>query len=162
MRYVLTRFFLSRADNTLEPPSPEFRENPLQSAAPAPDSSPAKPHSSPGPLIIPPVEMPDPTPTSDDPASSEGNHRTVGVWFRTVMTNHSHNRTPRQTPFDASRQSVIPSQTKATLPNEKPSTMSPGRRQKVSAPFSVDTGHGSLTTRPSGRLESPFLNNRLV
>jgi hypothetical protein len=108
-----------------EPPSPESQENPVESGAPPPDSSPAKLHSSAGPQIIPSV---DPKPTSVNPASSKGNRRTVGGWFRKVMTTRSHNRTPRQTPSDASPQSGIPSQT--TLPNEKPSTMAPGRRQK--------------------------------
>jgi hypothetical protein len=135
MRYVVIPSLLPRVDNTLEPPSPESQENPVESGAPPPDSSPAKLHSSAGPQIIPSV---DPKPTSVNPASSKGNRRTVGGWFRKVMTTRSHNRTPRQTPSDASPQSGIPSQT--TLPNEKPSTMAPGRRQKVSVPFPADSG----------------------
>ena len=145
----------------LEPPSPKSRENPLESGAPPPGSCPAKTHSSPGPPIIPCVEMPDPKPTSDNPALSEGNRRTIGEWFRTVMTNHSK-RTPRQPRSEAAPQSCIQSQTKATPPNEEPSTMASGRRQKVSAPFSIDAGHRYLTTRLSGRLEGPLLNHRLV
>ena len=145
----------------LEPPSPESCEISLESGAPPPGSSPAKPHPSPGPLV-PPVGMPDPKPTSDNPASSEGSRRTIGEWFRTGLTKRNHNRTPRQTLSEAPPQSGIPSQTKATPPNEKPSTMSPAQRVKVSVPFSVDTGHGYLTTRLSGRSESPLLNHRLV
>jgi hypothetical protein len=138
MRYVVIPSLLPRIDNTLEPPSPESRENPLESGAPPPDLSPSKLHSSAGPQMIPSVEIPDPKLTSVNPTSSEGNRRSVRGWFRKVMTTRSHNRTPRQTPSDASPQSGIPSQT--TLPNEKPSTMAPGRRQKVSVPFSADTG----------------------
>ena len=40
--------------------------------------------------------------------------------------------------------------------------MAPGKRQAVSVPSSVDTGHGYLTTRLSGRLEGPLLDERLV
>ena len=40
--------------------------------------------------------------------------------------------------------------------------MSPGKRQPVSVPFSIDTGHGFLTARLSGRLEGPLLENRHV
>ena len=90
--------------------------------------------------MIPLVEMPDPKPPSDNPASSEGGRRTIGEWFNTVMTKRSHNRTPRQTSSEAPPQSGIPSQTKVTPSNEKPSTMSPGKRQKVILPFSVDIG----------------------
>jgi hypothetical protein len=156
MRYVAIKSFLPHVNNTLEPPSPASRENSLESGAPPPGSFTAEPHSSPGP----PVEMPDPKPTSDDPASSEGNRRTK--WFRKVMMKRSHNRTPRQTPSDASPQPGIPSQTKITPQNEKPSTMSAGKRLAVSVPFSVDVGHGYLITRLSGRSESPLLNHRLV
>jgi hypothetical protein len=138
MRYVVIPSLLPRVDNTLEPPSPESRENPLESGAPPPDLSPAELHSSAGPPMIPSVEIPDPKPTSVNPASSEGNRRSVGGWFRKVMTTRSHNRTPRQTPSDASPPSGFPSQ--MTLPNEKPSTMAPGRRQKVSVPFFTDMG----------------------
>jgi hypothetical protein len=113
-----------------EPPSPELRENPLESGAPALGSSPGKLHSSPGPPTIPLVDMHDPKTTSENPASPEGNRRTIGDWFRTVMTKRSHKRTPRRTPSNASPQSGVPSQTEAKPPNEKPSTMSPGRRQK--------------------------------
>ena len=136
MRYVVTGSFLSRVNNTLEPPSPESRENHLESGAPASVPPPAKPHSSPGPPI-PSVGMPDPKPIPNNPASSEGNPRTVGRWFKTVMTKRSHNRTTRQTASDASPQSGIPSQTEGTHPNEKPSTMAPGKRQAVSVPFSL-------------------------
>jgi hypothetical protein len=136
MRYVAIRSFLPRVNNTLEPPSPESRENPVEFGAPAPDSSPAKPDSSPGPLMILGVDLPDPKPTSDNPASPEGNRRTIGEWFRTVVTKRSRRRTPRQTPSDVSPQSDIPLQTEVTLPNEKPSTMAPGKRQEVSVPFS--------------------------
>ena len=129
MRYVVIKSFLPRVDNTLEPPSPESHENPLGSGAPAPGSSLAKPHSSPGLPMIPSVKVPNPKPVSGNPASSEGNRRTIGEWFRTVMTKRSHNRS-------APPQSGISSQTKATPPNEKPPTMAPGRRQKVSAPSS--------------------------
>ena len=59
----------------LELPPPASRENSLESSAP-PRSSTAESHSSPGPPMIPSVEMPDPKPTSVDPASSEGNRRT--------------------------------------------------------------------------------------
>jgi hypothetical protein len=81
-----------------------------------------------------------------------------------VMTKRSQNRTALPTPSEAAPQSGIPSQTKATPANEKPSTMSPGRRQKVSAPFkfSIDTGHRYLTTWLSGRLEGLLSNDRLV
>jgi hypothetical protein len=129
---------LSRVNNTLEPPSPELRENSLESGGPAPGSFPDKPHSSPGPPAILSVEIPDQKPTSDNRASSEGHRRSVGEWFRKVMTKRGHNRAPRQTPSEAPPQSGIPSQT--TLPNEKTSTMAPGRRQKVSVPFFVDMG----------------------
>ena len=105
-------------------------------------------------------EIPDPKPTSDGPAS--GNRRSVGGWFRRVMTKRSHHQSPRQTPSEVVLESAFPSQTEATPPNEKSSTMSPGRRQKVSAPFSVDTGHGCLITRLSGRLEGPLSNQRFV
>ena len=132
----MNRSFLYHVDNTLEPPSPESPENPLESGAPAPDPSPAKLLFSPGPPIIPSVEMPDPKPTSDDSASSEGNGRTIGEWFRTVMTGRSHNWTPRQTRSEAPPQSGFPSQMEATPPKEGPSTMSPGKRQAVSIPFS--------------------------
>jgi hypothetical protein len=137
MRYVAISSFLPRVNNTLEPPSPESHEHPVESGSPALDSSPAKPHSSPGPPMIPGVDLPDPKPTSENPASPEGNHRTIGDWFRTVMTKRSHNRTSRQTPSDASPQSGIPSQAEASPPNERPSTMSPAKRQRV-CPFSVD------------------------
>jgi hypothetical protein len=106
--------------------------------------------------------MHDPKTTSVNPASPEGNRRTIGDWFRTVMTKRSHKRTPRRTPSNASPQSGVPSQTEAKPPNEKPSTMSPGRRQKVSVLFPLIQGHGYLTTRLSGRLEGPLLNDRLV
>jgi hypothetical protein len=138
MRYVVIPSLLPRVYNTLEPPSPESRENSLESGAPPPGSSPAKLHSSPGPPMNPSVEIPDPKLTSVNPALSKGNHRAVGGWFRKVTRTRSHNRTPRQTASDASPQSGIPSQT--TLPNEKPSTMAPGRRQKVSGPFFADMG----------------------
>ena len=160
MRYVAIRSFLPLVNNTLEPPSPESLENPLESGVPPPDSSPAKPCSSPGPPVIPPVNIPDPKPTSENLASPGGNRRTIGDWFRTVMTKRSHNRTPRQAPSDASPQSGIPSQTKATPPNEKRSTVAPGRRQAVSVP--LIQGHGYLTTRFSGRLESRRLDHRFV
>jgi hypothetical protein len=110
--------------------------------------------------MILPVDMPDST--SDNPASPEWNRRTVGEWFRTVMTKRSHNRRPRQTPSDAPPQSGVPSQAKTTPSNEKPSMMAPGKRQQVSVPFSVDIGHGYLTTRLSRRSESPPLDHRLV
>ena len=157
------RSFLPRGDAMLEPPSPESRENPLESGAPVPGSSPDKPHSSPSTPMIQSVEMPpDPKSTSDNPTSPERNRRTIGEWFRTIIMKRSHNRPLRQTP-SAPRppESGIPSQTEATPPNEKPS-MSPGRRQKVSVPFSIDTGHGYLTTQLSGRLEGPLPNERLV
>jgi hypothetical protein len=134
MRYVAIRSVLPHVNNTLEPPSPASRKKSLQSGAPPPGSS------SPGPPIIPSVEMPDPKPTSDDPASSEGNRRIIREWFRKVMTKRSHNRTPRRTPSDASPQPGIPSKTKAAPQNEKPSTMSPGKRSAVSVPFSVEEG----------------------
>jgi hypothetical protein len=158
----MIRSLLSRVNNTLEPPSPELRENPLESGGPALGSSRDKPHSSPGPPAIPSVDIPDQKPTSDNPASSQGHRRTVGEWFSKVMTKRSRNQAPRQTPSEAPPESFIPSHTEATSPNEKPSTMSPGRRQKVSALFSVDAGHGYLTTRLSGRLEGPLSNQRLV
>ena len=162
MRYVAIRSFLPRVNNTLEPPSPESLENPLESGAPPPGSSPANPHSSPVPPMIPSVEMHDPKPTSDNPASSEENGRTIGRWFRKVMTKRSPDRTPRQTPSEASPQSGIPSQTKATPPKEKPSTMAPGKRQQVSMPSSDEIGHVYLTTWLSGRLDGPLLDRRLV
>ena len=102
------------------------------------------------PLIL-SVEMPDAKSTSDNPTSSEGNRRTIGKWFRTVMTKRSHNPTPCQMPSDAPPQSGIPSQTKATPQNKQPSMASPSKRQKGSVvPFAVATG-GYLTIRPSGR-----------
>ena len=145
------RSLLPRVNNTLQPPSPESRENPLESGAPAPDSSPAKPHSSPGPPMIPSVEMPDLKPTSDNPAPSARNRRTIGDWFRKATTKRSHNRFSRQTPSEAPPQSGAPSQTKAIPTKEKPSTMAPGKRQAVSVPSSVDTGNEYLTAWPSGR-----------
>ena len=153
---------LPGVNNVLEPPSPESRENPLESSAPALGSSPAELHSSSGPLMNPSVEVPDEKPTSDKPASSEENRRAIGKWFRTVITKRNHNRTPRQTPSEAPHQFDIASRTTATPPNEKPSTMAPGKRQQVSVPSSVPTGHGYLTTRLSGRLEGPLLDERLV
>ena len=111
--------------------------------------------------MIPPVDMPDPK-TSDHPASPEGNYRTIGEWFRTVITKRSHNRTTHQMPSDAPPQSGIPSQTITTPQNEKPSTMAPGKRKEVSIPSSVVTGIGYLTTRLSVRLESSLLDHRLV
>ena len=135
MRYVVIKSLVPRVNNTLKPPSPESRENPLESGAPAPGTSPAKPHSSPGPPIIPCVEMPDRKPTPDNPASSEWNRRSVLGWFRKVMTKRSHHQTAHQTPSEVPSQSGIASQTKATPPNEKPSTMSPGKRQAVSVPL---------------------------
>ena len=161
MRYVEIRSFLPRVNNTFEPPSPELHEHALESDGPAPGSPPGKPHSSPGPPITPSVEMPDPNPISDNPVSSEGNRRTIGEWFRTVMTKRS-NRVPRQPCSEAHPQPGIPAQTKASPSNEKPSIMSPGRRQAVSMPSSVDTGHRYLTTQLSGRLESPLLDHRLL
>ena len=160
MRYVAIRSFVLHVNNTLEPPSPASRENSLESDVPPPDSFTAEPHSSPEPPMIPSVEMPGPKPTFDDRASYEGNRRTK--WFGKVITKRSRNRTPRQTPSDACSQSGIPSQTQATPQDEKPSTMSPGKRLAVSVPFSVDAWHGYLTTRLSGRLESPLLDHRLV
>ena len=160
MRYVAIRSFLSCFNNTLEPPSPESRENHLESGAPPPDSSPAKPHSSSGPPMISSVEMPEPKATSDKLASSKGNRRTVGKWFKTVMTKHSHNRAPRQMPSEVGPQSGIPSQTEAIIPNEKRSTMAPGRRQAVSVP--LIQGPGYLTTRLSGRLGSRQSDHRFV
>ena len=144
---------LPRVNNMLEPPSPESRENPLESGAPLPSSSPTKPHSSSGPPMIPPVEVPDPKSNSGNPASSERNRRTIGGWFRSMTTKHGRNRgpAPRQVPSEAPPQSRIPSGTKATPPKEKPSTMAPGKRQAVSVPSSVDTENGYLTTRLSGR-----------
>ena len=155
------RVFLPRVNNTLEPPSPELREKPLESGAPPPDSSPEQQCTA-APPIMPPIDMPDPRSTSENPTSPEGNRRTIGDWFRTVVTKRSHNRPSRQPPSEAPPQSGIPSQLTTTPPNEKPSTMSPGKRIKVSVPFSVDRGYGCLTTRLSGRLESPLLDPRLV
>ena len=109
--------------------------------------------------MIPSAEMTDPKPTSENRTSSEENRRTIGKWFRTLTT---HNRTPRQTPSEAPLQTGIPSQTKATPPTEKPSTMAPGKRQQVSLHSSIDTGHGYLTTGLSGRLEGPLSGDRFV
>ena len=152
------RSILPRVNNTLEPPSPELHENSLESGASPPGSSPTNPHSSPlvRPPAIPPVGMPDPEPTSVNPASCEGNRRTIGEWFRKEMTK---NRTPRQMPSEAPPQSGIP---EATPPNKKFPTMSLGQWIRVSVSFSVDTRHGYLTTRLSGRLEGPQLDHRLV
>ena len=112
--------------------------------------------------MIPVVEMPNPKPTSDNSASSEGNRRTIGEWFRIVMPKRSDNRTPRQTRSETPPQSGIPSQTKATPRNEQPSTMAPGKRVRVSVPFSIDTGNRYLTIRLSGRLEGPLLDDGFV
>jgi hypothetical protein len=131
---VIGSFFLPRVYNTLEFSSLESLENPLESGAPPPDSSPAKPDSSLGPPKIQSVEIPDQKPTSDNPVSSEGNHRTMGGWLRKVMK-LSQNRPSRQTPSEAPPQSGILSQTKVTPPKEKPSTMAPGKRQPVSVSF---------------------------
>ena len=163
-RYVVIRSLISRVNNTLEPPSPESCANSssLVQHPPAPGSSPAKLHFSPGPPMIPSVEMPDPKPTSDNPASTGDSHRTIGEWMRTVMTKRSRGRTPRQMRPEAPPLSGIPSQTKATSPGERPSTMSPGKRQPVSVPFSTDTEHEFLTAWLSGRLEGPLLENRHV
>ena len=109
--------------------------------------------------MIPSAEMTDPKPTSENRTSSEENGRPIGKWFRTLMT---HNRTSRQTPSEAPPQTGIPSQTKATTPTEKPSTMAPGKRQQVSVHSSIDTGHGYLTTWLSGRLEGPLSGDRFV
>ena len=151
MRCVVLRSLLLRVNNTLQPPSPESHESPLETGPPAQGPSTTEPHSSPGPPMIPPVEMPDPK--SDNPASSERNRQTIGRWFRTMMTKRSHNRAPRRTPSEVPHRSGIPgpSQTKAIPPKEKPSTMAPGKRQAVSVSSSVDTGDGCLTARLSGR-----------
>ena len=77
-----------------------------------------------------------------------------------MTTKRSHNRTSRQTPSEVPPQSGIPSQTKATPPKEKPSTMAPGKRQAVSVPSSVDTGNGYLTARLSGQFTA--VDQRLV
>ena len=149
MRCVVIRSLLLRVNNTLQPPSPESCENPLETGPPAQGPSTTESHSSPGPPMIPPVEVPDPK--SDNPASSAWNQRRIGEWFRKVATKRSHNRTPRRTPSEAPPQSGVPTQTKATPTKEKPSTMAPGKRQAVSVPSSVNTGDGYLTARLSGR-----------
>ena len=152
---------LARVNNTLEPPSPESRENPLESGAQAPGSSPAELHSSPRPPVNRSVEMPDPKPISDDPASpSERNRRTIGKWFRKVTRKRSHDRAPRKTRAEASPQSGTPAQVRTTSPNEKPSTMAPGKRQAVSVPTCVDIANGYLTTRLSGQFT--VVDQRLV
>jgi len=132
-----------------EPPSPASRKKSLQSGAPPPGSS------SPGPPIIPSVEMPDPKPTSDDPASSEGNRRIIREWFRKVMTKRSHNRTPRRTPSDASPQPGIPSKTKAAPQNEKPSTMSPGKRSARTVAKSTVRPQKKSTPKPPVSCQPP-------
>ena len=126
--------FLARVNITLEPPSPEPRENPLESGAQAPGSSPAELNSSPGPPMNTSVEAPVPKHTSDNPASSEGNHRTIGKWFRKVTMKRSHDRAPRKTRAEVPPQSGTPAQARATPPNERPPTMAPGKRQAVSVP----------------------------
>jgi WD40 repeat protein len=138
-----------------EPPSPESHEHPVESGSPALDSSPAKPHSSPGPPMIPGVDLPDPKPTSENPASPEGNHRTIGDWFRTVMTKRSHNRTSRQTPSDASPQSGIPSQAEASPPNERPSTMSPAKRQRRTVGRSTVKRKKKTAQKPAASSQPP-------
>ena len=157
MRYVLIKSLLPRVNNTSKPPSPEMREIPLESGTPPPDSSPAEPHSSPGPPMISSVEMPNVKPASGNPASSKWNRRTIGKWFRTVMTKRRHNGAPP----DTHPPSGIPLQTTATPLPEKPSTMAPGKRQKVSVPSCVDSEHanhstqrtvGRSTVRPKARL----------
>ncbi|KAI9567682.1 hypothetical protein HD554DRAFT_930922 [Boletus coccyginus] len=85
------------------------------------------------PPIVSSVEVPDPKPTSDNPASSKRKRRTIGEWFGTVITKRNHNRTPRQTPSDAPPQSAIASQTKAAPSNEKHSTLAPAKRKKLIA-----------------------------
>ena len=152
--------FLARVNNTLEPPSPESRENPLESGAPAPDSSPAELHSSPGPPVNSSDEAPDAKPTSDNPTSSEGNRRTIGKWFRKVTIKRSHDRAPRKTRAEVPPQSGAPAQARATPPNEKPSTMVPGKRQAVSVPTCVDIANAYLTTRLSGLFTA--VDQRLV
>ncbi|KAI9567676.1 hypothetical protein HD554DRAFT_930399 [Boletus coccyginus] len=85
------------------------------------------------PPMIPSAEMSDPKPTSDNPASSEKKHRTIGEWFGTVITKRNHDWTPRQTPSEAPPQSAIPSRTKATPSNEKHSTIAPAKRKRLIA-----------------------------
>ncbi|KAI9567692.1 hypothetical protein HD554DRAFT_2106054 [Boletus coccyginus] len=114
-----------------EPPSPASSKQPFESGALPPVSSSAKPHSF-VPMVS-SVEMPDPKPTSDNPASSEKKRRTIKERIRTVFTKHNHNRTPRQTPSGVPPQSAIASQTKATPLYEKRSTMVAGRRKRVIA-----------------------------
>ena len=106
------------------------------------------------------VEVPDAEPTSDKPASSEGNRGTTRKWFRTMMTKHGHDRAPCQMPSVVPSQAGIPSQTKAVPQKEKVSTMAPGKQQAVSVPSSIDTGHGHLTTRLSRRFT--VVDQRLV
>jgi len=78
-----------------EPPSPASRENPLES----------------GPLARPPLNR---IPFHyDNPASPEWNRRTIGEWFRTVMSKCSYNLTPCQMPSDGSPQFRIPLQTRS-------------------------------------------------
>ena len=142
-RYVVISSLLPRVNNMLEPPSPGSRGGPLESGAPLPSSSPTQPHSSSGPPMIPPVEVPDPKSNSDNPASSERSRQAIGSWFRSMTTKRSRNRapTPRQVSSEVPPPSGILSRTKATPPKEKPSTMAPGKRQAVSVPSSVDTGN---------------------
>ena len=112
--------------------------------------------------MVPSVEVPGPKSNSDDPALSERNRRTIGGWFRSMTAKRSRNRAPAPRQVPSEPQSGISSQTKATPPKEKPSTMASGKRQKVSVPSSVDTGHGYMITRLSGQLEGPLSDQRLV
>ena len=129
-RYVPRRSCLPRVNDVLQPPSPlaESHGNPLEPGgnAPATDSSEAKQHVPPDPLIISSVEKSDSKPNPDNAESSGGTRRrTIVGWFRTMTKNGSHSRTADQTPSEESHRTGTPPS------NKKSSTIAHAKREKV-------------------------------
>ena len=86
--------------------------------------------------------MPDPRPNPEDEGSSEVNQRrTLKERFIAMMNRGNRDRMPRQKPPKESPQ-IGPPQAEAPPSNKKSSTISPGQRIRVSAPFSLFLGHG--------------------
>ena len=81
-----------------------------------------------------PVEVSDTEPNPKFAESSRANQRrTLWEWFRAMMKQGGHGRTPEQRPTEESPETHISiPHTKATPSNEQPSMMSPGQREKVS------------------------------
>ena len=81
-----------------------------------------------------PVVVLDAKPNPEITESSGGNQRrTLWEWFRAMMKQGSHGRTPEQRPTEESPETRLSTpHMKVTPSNEQPSTMSPGQRVKVS------------------------------